>query len=98
VIIGGRDIVTKPEAGEEIVRRLPEARPFRVLRAGHMGPLEHAADYNRAIAAFARDVFARSSRPADGVTSARPEETSAHEVSEPRSFEGPQRPAGRPII
>jgi pimeloyl-ACP methyl ester carboxylesterase len=97
VIIGGRDIVTKPEAGEEIVRGLPQARPFRVLHAGHMGPLEHAADYNRAIAAFAREVFARVPQAADSRVAASSEAV-ARDASEPRSFEAPHRPAGPPII
>jgi pimeloyl-ACP methyl ester carboxylesterase len=67
VFIGGRDIVTRPSAGETIVSRMPEARAQRMARAGHMGPLELAQDYNAAIAAFADEVFLRGAQSADSV-------------------------------
>lgn len=62
VLAGGRDIVTKEEASETIAGTMPQARLLRVLDAGHMGPLERAQDYNRAIAAFAQEVFAGQAR------------------------------------
>jgi len=65
VFIGGRDIVTVPEAGERIAEGLRNARPYRAQDAGHLGPLELADDYNNAIEAFADEVFTRGARPAD---------------------------------
>lgn len=62
VFVGERDIVTKPHAGREIAQRMPQARVQEVLGAGHMGPMERSADYNRAIATFAEEVFAASAR------------------------------------
>jgi pimeloyl-ACP methyl ester carboxylesterase len=65
VFIGGRDLVTRPSAGETIVERLPAARPCRVERAGHMGPQECAEVYNAAISRFADEVFTRGAQYAD---------------------------------
>lgn len=62
VFVGERDIVTKPHAGREIAERLPQARVQEVLGVGHMGPMERSADYNRAIAVFAEEVFAAQAR------------------------------------
>jgi pimeloyl-ACP methyl ester carboxylesterase len=57
VLIGGRDLVTRPEAGERIGDLLPLARAVRVRKAGHMGPIELADEYNAAVAEFADEVF-----------------------------------------
>jgi pimeloyl-ACP methyl ester carboxylesterase len=68
VFTGTRDIVTVPEAGETIGRRLPQARVVSVDRAGHLGPMELAQDYNAAIGGFADELFTRGARTADGAT------------------------------
>jgi pimeloyl-ACP methyl ester carboxylesterase len=65
VFIGGDDRVTRPEAGEVIVRRLPKVQSVRISEAGHMGPLEFADDYDSAVAAFAEEVFTAGAKPAD---------------------------------
>jgi pimeloyl-ACP methyl ester carboxylesterase len=52
VFAGGRDLVTKDHAGEEIARLLPAAEFARIGSAGHMGPMECRADYEAALAAF----------------------------------------------
>lgn len=59
VIAGGRDIVTKREAGEEIARRIPGARLQVVEAANHMGPFEQIDLYANALRAFAADTRAR---------------------------------------
>jgi pimeloyl-ACP methyl ester carboxylesterase len=53
VIAGGRDIITKREAGEEIARRISMAKLQVVDRANHMGPFEQVEAYASAIASFA---------------------------------------------
>ncbi len=63
VLIGGRDIVTLPSAGELIAGALPAARAARIARAGHMGPVECGRDYNDALAAFALQALAPSAAP-----------------------------------
>ena len=91
VFIGGRDLVTIPQAGECIAGGAAEARPIRLPRAGHMGPLELANDYNEAISRFADEVFTRGAAWADRppITAwmePRPDERSWEEpdLSEPR--------------
>ena len=91
LFIGGSDIVTVPAAGETIARRMPQARPVHLEEAGHLGPLELAEDYNRAIARFADEVFTRGARSADA-TSASPVEDDATI----RAVRPPQEP--RPYI
>jgi pimeloyl-ACP methyl ester carboxylesterase len=88
VFIGGRDLVTRPSAGETIAARVPEARPQRMARAGHMGPLEFAHDYNTAIAAFADDVFLQGAQSADTIRA--PEEPPVGTAG--RSAPGEPRP------
>lgn len=68
LFIGGSDIVTVPAAGETIARRMPQARPVHLEEAGHLGPLELAEDYNRAIARFADEIFTRGARSADAAS------------------------------
>jgi pimeloyl-ACP methyl ester carboxylesterase len=82
VFIGGDDIVTVPEAGELIARRMPQARTAHVSAAGHLGPIELAHQYNAAIAAFADQVFTRGARSADVVFDRAPAQGG---LSEPRS-------------
>jgi pimeloyl-ACP methyl ester carboxylesterase len=53
-IAGTADIVTKPEASRHIVEGTPGAELMTIDRANHMGFVEQADLYNRAIAAFAR--------------------------------------------
>lgn len=53
VFVGGRDLMTRPRAGETIAAALPQARLVRVEDAGHMGPIEKAAFYNEQIGDFA---------------------------------------------
>jgi pimeloyl-ACP methyl ester carboxylesterase len=59
VIAGGRDIVTKREAGEEIARRISTAKLQVVERANHMGPFEQVEAYGSAIASFAGSLAER---------------------------------------
>lgn len=56
VIVGGRDLVTKAEAGEYIAAALPDATLVRVADAGHMGPVEKHGIYVAAVAAFVQRV------------------------------------------
>jgi pimeloyl-ACP methyl ester carboxylesterase len=53
VMVGGRDIVTRPQAGERIAQTIQGARLFRIPDAGHMGPVERSRVYNTAIDGFA---------------------------------------------
>lgn len=87
VFIGGRDLVTVPAAGEVIAERAPRARASRHARAGHMGPLELAQDYNEAIARFADRVFTEGAAWADRPPVAPPI----------RAADGSAEPAPRPL-
>ncbi|MCR5878863.1 alpha/beta fold hydrolase [Phenylobacterium sp. J367] len=89
VFIGGSDIVTVPEAGETIARRMPDATPDHVTDAGHLGPLELAHAYNSAIERFADTVFTRGARPADAAP--RPYDGAPAEA-ERRPFQDPHGP------
>jgi pimeloyl-ACP methyl ester carboxylesterase len=53
VLGGDLDIVTKLEAGEEIAEAAPDARLEVVSGANHMGPVERAEFYHRALVGFA---------------------------------------------
>ena len=53
VFTGGRDLITRADAGEAIAAVLPQGRLVRVEDAGHMGPVEKAAFYNEQIGDFA---------------------------------------------
>jgi pimeloyl-ACP methyl ester carboxylesterase len=79
VFLGGADLVTVAQAGETIVRRMPQARPVHVRDAGHLGPLELAHEYNTAIARFADEVFTRGARSADSVQGREPYKPQAGE-------------------
>jgi pimeloyl-ACP methyl ester carboxylesterase len=60
LVIGGEaDIVTKPEASQEIAGSTPEGRLQRVEGVNHMGFLERAEVYTEAIEAFADAVQPR---------------------------------------
>jgi pimeloyl-ACP methyl ester carboxylesterase len=59
VFMGGRDLVTRASAGDHIVALLPKAVGHSVDRAGHMGPVEFADEYNNIIERFADKVLAR---------------------------------------
>lgn len=72
VFIGGRDLVTRPDAGVFITETLPEAEAVWVEAAGHMGPVETAGAYNRAIERFCDLVFTHGARHADLAASAPP--------------------------
>lgn len=65
VFIGGRDIVTVPQAGERIVDGVRQPQPERIAEAGHLGPMELADRYNEAIGRFADEVFTRGAAWAD---------------------------------
>jgi pimeloyl-ACP methyl ester carboxylesterase len=56
VLSGAADIVTKPEASEAIASQRAGIRHERFEGANHMGFMERHADYNQAIADFARSV------------------------------------------
>ena len=70
VIGGDRDIVTKLEASRTIAGTIPSAKLQVVEEVNHMGFLERADVYNRAIADFVRSVqpSAASPRPAPAPT------------------------------
>jgi len=53
VIGGSADIVTKPEASQTIATAVPLAQLQIVNGANHMGPIERADEYNKAITVFA---------------------------------------------
>jgi pimeloyl-ACP methyl ester carboxylesterase len=60
LVIGGSvDIVTKPEASEVITRNVSGGRIHIIDGANHMGPIERADVYNKAIATFADGVSVR---------------------------------------
>lgn len=87
LFIGGRDLVTRPRAGETIAELLPDVQVVRVQRAGHMGPVEEAAVYNNEIARFADRVLLKEAH-----SDTRPEESGSAVVgtaddSEGRTFE-----------
>jgi pimeloyl-ACP methyl ester carboxylesterase len=67
VFAGGRDLVTRADAGETIGRVVPHAHLHHVEAAGHMGPQECADIYNAAITTFADAAFARGARSADAL-------------------------------
>lgn len=54
LIVGGsKDIVTRPEAARTIAAVVPHAELLIVEGVNHMGPVERADEYNKAIATFA---------------------------------------------
>ncbi|MFC3077880.1 alpha/beta fold hydrolase [Phenylobacterium terrae] len=65
VFIGGRDLVTRPDAGEAVARSFAAAHLAPFEQAGHMGPMELAADYAQAVAAFTDHVLLPGAREAD---------------------------------
>jgi pimeloyl-ACP methyl ester carboxylesterase len=105
VFVGGRDLITKDDAGEAIADALPQARLIRVEDAGHMGPVEKSAFYNEQIGDFAE--FVRLLRSRTPRTSRRsflsPDAALAPPArpdDEPRKRGGPEISAGpgaRPI-
>jgi len=64
IIAGGRDIIIKREASEEIARRLPNACLEVIERANHMGPFEQVEAYGAAIATFAATIDNPQTAPA----------------------------------
>ena len=58
VLAGSKDIVTLPQASEAIAGAVPRARLVGIDGAGHMGFMERADAYDRAIAEFADEIFA----------------------------------------
>ena len=52
VLTGSKDIVTLPAGSQTISEKAPQARLVEVAGGGHMGFMECAADYNRAIESF----------------------------------------------
>lgn len=91
VFIGGRDLVTVPAAGEVIAERAPQARGSRHARAGHMGPVELAQDYNEVIARFADRVFTEGAAWADRPAAPQPDRSpDAGGEPAPRSYDGPR--------
>jgi pimeloyl-ACP methyl ester carboxylesterase len=61
VLGGSMDIVTKPEASHHIARTAPQGRAQIVDGANHMGPIEQASTYQKALVSFAETVAARGS-------------------------------------
>lgn len=56
ILSGTKDIVTLPEASERMRDALPDATLLKLEGGGHMGFMEKAEAYNRAIGEFARRV------------------------------------------
>ena len=60
LVVGGEiDIVTKPEASRVIADAVPHARLHVIEGVNHMGPVERADEYQRAIADFAISALER---------------------------------------
>ncbi len=59
VLAGTKDIVTLPAASETIVAQARQGRLLTLEGAGHMGFMERAEAYDRAIADFADGVFGK---------------------------------------
>lgn len=83
VFIGGRDIVTRPDAGEAVARSFAAAHLAPMDRAGHMGPMELAPLYADAVAAFADDVLLRDARAADAVPATAPQTPAGEQGARP---------------
>ncbi|MHB8287273.1 MAG: alpha/beta fold hydrolase [Caulobacteraceae bacterium] len=58
VLAGSKDIVTLPRASQVIAAETPKGRIQIIEGCGHMGFMERAEAYNRAISDFADEVFA----------------------------------------
>jgi len=58
VVVGDRDLVTRPDAGETIAKAIPGARLQRMEGCGHMGFYEYSDAYDATIANFASEVLA----------------------------------------
>ena len=58
VVVGDRDLITRPDAGETIAKAIPGARLQRMEGCGHMGFYEYSDVYDAAIANFASEVLA----------------------------------------
>lgn len=104
VFVGGRDLITRDQAGAAIAAALPQGKLVRVEQAGHMGPVEKSAFYNEQIGDFAGFVhLLRSRAPAPSRRSfLSPDADLAPPASpgaEPRNNDGPVAiaPAARPI-
>lgn len=96
VFVGSRDLVTKDDAGQTIADALPQARLICRERAGHMGPVEQADEYNEEIAVFVEFLeLTRARAPSRADRSFAPlgdspsEETDA---AEDEAFAPPPRP------
>jgi pimeloyl-ACP methyl ester carboxylesterase len=61
VVVGDKDLITRPDAGETIAGLIPGARLQRMEGCGHMGFYEYSEAYDRAIADFADEVLAKGS-------------------------------------
>lgn len=104
VFVGGRDLITKDHAGETIAAALPQGRLVRVEKAGHMGPVEHAAFYIEQIGDFAEFFCLLHSRasatagrsflsPEADLAPPAPTETGSKDIDDPAAV----MPAVRPI-
>ena len=93
VFVGGRDLITKDHAGEDIASALPQARLVRVGEAGHMGPVERADVYAEQLTDFVGFVeLLRSRAPAPGRSFLSPEPALA--PARPAGDADPSSPAG----
>lgn len=103
VIVGDRDLITRPDGSRFIAEVAPDAELTVIEGAGHMGLLEYPVDYGEALRRFVDKVSdrldlmerprSRDSAPGSGAASSAP----APRLSEPRSFEAPAaRPAAPP--
>jgi pimeloyl-ACP methyl ester carboxylesterase len=66
LLAGAADIVTKPDASQDLSRQAPSSALQVIEGAGHMGMMERADQYNAAIAAFAgkvADISPSAARP-----------------------------------
>jgi pimeloyl-ACP methyl ester carboxylesterase len=76
VVVGDRDLITVPAAGETIAAAIPGSQFKRMEGCGHMGFYEHADAYDSAIERFAAPLLAQAAQTdaGDGGARAWPEE------------------------
>jgi len=60
VLCGADDKITPPSLSQELTRLIPGARCELIERAGHLGNLERAVEFNTLVGAFIRGVDSRA--------------------------------------
>ena len=77
VVVGVRDLITRPDAGDTIASAIPGARLERMEGCGHMGFYEHADAYDAAIERFAAPLLAEGTPRADAPAAVAPPPSAA---------------------